>query len=651
MECTNISMKCSLPPINNPTDKSYGVSSMHILSAENISKSFGTAPLFQAVSFGIAAGEKIGLIGSNGSGKSTLAAILAGTETPDSGEIITARGLSVHLLPQDPAFDQRGTIIQEVFRGGDAALQALFNYHKLLAESDGQDKNARQLSQLNLELDRLNAWQLEANAKAALTRLGINAFDRNIGSLSGGERKRVALARALITPCDLLVLDEPTNHLDSSAINWLEDFLQKRVGALLFISHDRWLLNSVAQRIMEISQGEFLDCKGGYQHYLEVSDARAEAEHASWRKHRAALRRELNWMLQGAQGRASKEKARKKMFRTLNQQTAKPEKSRLEIDLPGSRMGKKIIELKDLTLSRGGKTLVRDFSYTLLPRDRIGIAGPNGSGKSTLLDAIAGLRAPESGTVTHGETIKIGYYRQQDMELDENLRVLEYAGGIRQTVTTATGEKVSVGKMLEQFMFYGSQQWSRICDLSGGEKQRLVLLGILLEQPNVLLLDEPTNDLDIDTLTVLEYFIADFPGAVISVSHDRWFMDKTAEFLFHLDGQGNITQHNISFSQLVSQMQDEDQAESRQQNSGPRKPRPKTKLSYREQQEYSRLEEEIEQLQQLVEGLEMQQTEAGSDFLLLDKLHREYTEAEEELEQKMQRWLELDELKTHLKEK
>ncbi len=623
---------------------------MHILSAENISKSYGTAPLFQEVSFGIAAGEKIGLIGSNGSGKSTLAAIIAGVEAPDSGEVITARDIDVGFLSQHPTFDQSATIIQEVFRGSGAALQTLFTYHKLLAESGQDEKPSQRLAKLNLELDRLDAWQLEASAKAALTRLGITDFGRNIGSLSGGERKRVALARALVAPCDLLVLDEPTNHLDSSAIGWLEEFLQKRTGALLFISHDRWLLNSVAQRIMEINQGEFLDCKGGYRHYLEVSHARAEAEQASWRKHRAALRRELNWMLQGAQGRASKEKARKKMFRTLNQQTARPEQAKLEIDLPGSRMGKKVIEIKNIAASRGGKTLVRDFSYTLLPRDRIGIAGPNGSGKSTLLDVIAGIRQPDSGTVTHGQTVKIGYYRQKGMALDESLRVLEYAGGIRQTVTTAAGEKVSVGKMLEQFMFYGPHQWTRICDLSGGEKQRLMLLGVLLEQPNVLLLDEPTNDLDIDTLTVLEHFIADFPGAVISVSHDRWFMDKTVDFLFHLDGKGKVEQCNTSFSQLVARLKSEDQQQPRQQKPGVRTPRPKTKLSYREQQEYNRLEQEIERLQQAVNRLKQRQAEAGSDFVLLDELHREHTQTEKELEQKMQRWLELEEIKTSLEE-
>ncbi|MTI96282.1 MAG: ABC-F family ATP-binding cassette domain-containing protein [Firmicutes bacterium] len=622
---------------------------MHVLNAENISKAYSDQPLFQGVSFGISSGDKIGLIGSNGSGKSTLAGIVAGNMQPDSGEIVLGGEVRVHYLPQFPEFDSDSTIIQEVFRGEDPALQALCRYHSLTAQVEtGQEELAPELARLNIQLDNLNAWQVESSAKAALTRLGIEDFSREISSLSGGERKRVALARALITPCDLLVLDEPTNHLDTGAILWLEDFLQKRTGALLMITHDRWLLSRVSNRILELDRGGFLDCSGGYQRFLEQKAEWAEKQQAALRKHRAALKRELTWMLQGAKARSTKEKTRKDRYQELKDQTFLADKSAVELDIASSRLGKKVIELADISICRGGKQLVREFSYTLLPRDRIGIVGPNGSGKSSLLDVIAGLVPPESGDVQRGETVKIGYYRQQAGELDENKRVLEYARGIREAVKTASGEMISVGKMLEQFLFTGPSQWTYIRDLSGGERRRLYLLGILMEEPNVLLLDEPTNDLDIDTLTVLEHYLDDFPGAVVAVSHDRWFLDKTTEHLFCLDGQGGIERYTGSFSDFLARQAPAQQGDADKDKRPQRPRRQKTKLSYREQQEYDGLEAEIDELQGRVDELVKEQAEAGSDFVRLAELHKEQEKLEQELEQKMTRWLELEQRKEEL---
>lgn len=624
---------------------------MHILSAENISKAYSEQPLFQGVSFGVASADRIGLIGSNGSGKSTLASIVAGAVEPDAGQVIATRGARIHYLPQIPSFAPGNSVMQEVLRGDDPALEALSRYHDLTAQlaAAPADSLAAELARLNLKLDDLDAWQVEGSAKAALTRLGIKDFSREISLLSGGEQKRVAVARALITPCDLLVLDEPTNHLDSNAILWLEDFLQRRSGALLIITHDRWLLSRVANRILELDRGQFLDCPGGYQRYLELKDQLAEKEAATRRKHRAALKRELAWMRQGAKARSTKEKTRKDKYRELKEQTFAPEKSSLQVDIASSRLGKKVIEVENISISRGGKTLVRDFTYTLLPQDRIGVVGPNGSGKTSLLDVIAGRLRPDAGAIRRGETVKIGYYRQQGGGLDESLRVVEYAKSIREAVRSASGEMISVTKMLEQFLFTGPDQWTYIRDLSGGERRRLYLLGILMEEPNVLLLDEPTNDLNIDTLTVLEHYLDNFPGAVIAVSHDRWFLDKTMDHLFSLDGRGNVNRHACSFSQLLAQRQAEtEKALLREEKATPRRVREKTKLSWREQQEYDRLEQEIDALQSRIQELAQEQARAGSDFILLEQLHNQQHQLELELEQKMERWLELEELREQL---
>ena len=621
---------------------------MHILAATDIGIAYGEKPLFSGVNFGIDSEDKIGLIGSNGSGKSTLAGILAGTVEAGTGSIVAAGGVNIHYLPQHPVFAPAGAVLAEVFRGEEPRLKALYEYHVLadeIARAPGNEELAMEAARLNLKLDSLGAWELENRGRAILTRLGIDEFQRPISSLSGGEMKRVALARALITPCQFLILDEPTNHLDSQAILWLEDYLLKRSGALMLITHDRWLLSRVANRIMEVDRGEFLDCAGGYQKYLELKAEREEAEAAAARKHRAALKRELVWMLQGAQGRSTKEKARKKMFRELNRQTFKADKGKAELDIPAQRLGKKVIQLEGVSKGYGGRALIRDFSFNLLPRDRIGIVGPNGSGKSTLLNIIAGLTEADAGLVERGETVKIGYYRQQAEELEDNLRVIQYAQSIRHSVKTVGGESITVEKMLERFLFAGSDQWTYIRDLSGGERRRLYLLGILMEEPNVLLLDEPTNNLDIETLTVLEDYLEDFPGAVLAVSHDRWFLDKTMEHLLTLDGMGNVSLFTGSFSEYLAEAGSPapEAAENLSEKKDSRAKRGKSKLSYKEERELEQLEAETETLQQELVQLQKEQIEAAADYVRLHQLYQQAQETEKDLETKMERWLELQE--------
>lgn len=632
---------------------------MHILNVENLSKSYGEQPLFSGVTFGIDSEDKIGLIGGNGSGKSTLAAIIAGATSPDTGTVVLAGDASIHYLPQNPTYNLDSTVLREVFYGDAPVLKALYQYYRLAEELEaapGNAKLAEEIGALNLKLDSLGAWELESSGRAILTRLGLSDFQRRTSSLSGGELKRIALARALIAPCSLLILDEPTNHLDSAAILWLEDYLQKRGGALILITHDRWLLSRVANRIFAVDQGEFVACTGNYQKYLELKEERAEAEEAAARKHRAALRRELAWMLQGAKARSTKEKIRQQKYWQLKEQSIKEEKSVLSLDIPAQRLGKKVIELEMVSKSYGKRTLLKDFSYTLLPRDRVGIVGPNGSGKSTLLNLVAGLTAPDSGMVDRGETVKIGYYCQQAEELDGSRRVIQYIEGIRYSLNTAGGETLSAEKMLERFLFTRSDQWTYIRDLSGGERRRLYLLGILLEEPNVLLLDEPTNNLDIETLTVLEDYLEDFPGAVLAVSHDRWFLDKTMEHLFVLDGQGKVIPFIGSFSEYLAEAGSwssppaKEGEEKAPESANIRGKGEKTKLSYKEQREYEELEGRIDSLAQELKQLQTEQNKCGADYLRLNQLHQQSQELEQLLEEKMERWLELQELKEQLEQ-
>jgi len=503
---------------------------MNILTAENLTKSYGEKVLFEDISFGIDEGEKIGIIGVNGTGKSTLLKILAGKESPEQGKVTMGNSVRLEYLPQNPEFEDEATVLQQVFKGDSPVMKLLREYEvateKLEADPD-QPQLQDALIALGQQMDDLEAWQLENEAKAILTKLGIFKFDTLIGTMSGGQRKRVALASALINPTDILTLDEPTNHIDNATVDWLEQYLNKRKGALVMVTHDRYFLDRVVGRVFELDKGKLYPYPGNYSRFLELKVEREEQVEATERKRQNLFRNELAWMRRGARARTTKQKARIDRFEQVK--ADKPTECLDKIEMPAgaSRLGKKIMECEHVQKGfpeRG--VVIEDFNYILLRNDRIGIIGPNGSGKSTLLNMIAGLILPDRGSIDRGTTVNIGYFAQENTYLDPNILVIDEIKAVAEVIPTADGGFITAAQMLERFLFPAAAQWTQIGKLSGGEKRRLYLLRILMAAPNVLLLDEPTNDLDIQTLTILEGYLDEFPGAVIAVSHDRYFLDR-----------------------------------------------------------------------------------------------------------------------------
>ncbi len=519
-----------------------------ILSAEKISKSYSEKILINEISIGINECDKIGLIGVNGTGKTTLLKVLAGNESYDTGKIIYANGIKIEYLPQNPDFVDGNTILEQIFKGNSPVMKLIREYEgalEMVRENPNNELHAKKLIALTQRMDSLDAWSIETEAKSILTKLGIIDFKADVGKLSGGQRKRIAIAGALITPADLLILDEPTNHIDNDAVDWLENYLNKRKGALLMVTHDRYLLDRVVNRIIELDGGRLYSYQANYSKYLEMKAEREELAGASERKRQSLIRRELEWIRRGAQARTTKQKARIERFEKLTEQQVHDDNSEIDIQVSFSRLGKKIIEVENISKCFPIGEIIRNFSYNLLRDDRIGIIGPNGFGKSTLLKIIAGRLKPDEGNVSIGETVKIGYFSQENDNMEQsNLRVIEYIREQAEAVTTNEGT-ISASQMLERFLFPQSVQWTPISKLSGGEKRRLHLLRILMKAPNVLMLDEPTNDLDIQTLTVLEEYLDEFPGAVIVVSHDRYFLDKVADHIFSFEG-------NLSACDLVN---------------------------------------------------------------------------------------------------
>lgn len=503
-----------------------------ILTIENLTKSYGEKLLFDNVSMGIDEGDKIGIVGVNGTGKSTFLKTVAGMAQPDSGNFVSMRNLRMEYLAQDKVFVPENTVLMEVFRGTTPLMDALRGYEMALSASEKrpEDKSLQQkLLQYSSRIDELDGWQVESDAKAVLTRLGIREFTAKAGTLSGGQQKRLALATALIQPCDLLLLDEPTNHLDSETIVWLEEYLHARKGALLMVTHDRYFLDHVATKILELDKGKAYTYTGNYTEFLELKAARIERAESSERKRQNFLRNELAWMRRGAQARSTKQRARIERYEETKNQKPDLERAQVEIGLAGSRLGRTVIELDHVNYAVDGETIVRDFSYVVLRNDRVGILGANGTGKTTLLNLIAGRLQPSGGTITIGQTVKIGYFTQGNVDMDERLRAIEYIQEEAHFITLADGTKISASQLMERFLFPGDLQWAPIAKLSGGEKRRLFLLRILMSEPNVLLLDEPTNDLDLETMAILEDFIDQFNGAILFVSHDRFFVDRLAK--------------------------------------------------------------------------------------------------------------------------
>jgi len=628
---------------------------MNLLSLENVTKSYGEKILFRQVTFGVDEGDKIGLIGVNGTGKSTFLKVIAGVDTADSGKITTGNSLQIEYLPQNPEFDANATVLEQVFKGHSPVMQVLREYEQALLQAQNcpaDEACQKRLIALSQQMDANNAWQLESDAKTVLTKLGILDFAAIVSTLSGGQRKRIALASALINPADLLILDEPTNHIDNQTVAWLEQYLAKRKGALLMITHDRYFLDRVTNRIIELDKGNLYTYMGNYSQFLESKAEREEQQESCERKRQNILRNELAWIRRGAQARSTKQKARIERFEELSAQTPESASGQLEIAVGASRLGRKIIELEHINQEFDGQTLIADFNYIVLKNDRVGIIGPNGSGKSTLLNLITGKLTAGSGQVEIGQTVKIGYFSQESSEMNQDLRVIEYIKEEAHFLPTADGGTISAGQLLERFLFPPSLQWTPIAKLSGGEKRRLFLLRILISAPNVLLLDEPTNDLDVQTLSILEDYLDDFPGAVIVVSHDRYFLDRLVEKLFVFEGQGKITQYpgNYSDYQDKISVQETENAD-KSKGTADKKPtvqdKPKErprKLSFKEQREYDQIEEVITSVEQELAQLAADINTAGSDFELLQQLTDRQQELETKLDELLERWTYLNEL-------
>jgi ATP-binding cassette subfamily F protein uup len=636
---------------------------VNLLSAEKISKSYSEKLLLNQVSLGINEGEKIGVIGVNGTGKSTLLKILAGIENADEGNIIRANGLRIEYLPQSPVFEAGTSVLQYIFKGSSPVMRLLREYETVrtsLETSPDNSELVRKLISLTQQMDALAAWTVESDAKTILTKLGISDFDADISTLSGGQKKRVAMAAALINPADLLILDEPTNHIDNITVDWLEKYLNNRRGALIMVTHDRYFLDRVTNRTIELDNGRLFSYQSNYSKFLELKAEREELEQANERKRRNLYRRELEWIRRGAQARSTKQKARIERFESLKASHGPSAYESVEIKAGSSRLGRKTIELENISKAYDEKVLIKDFSYILGRDDRIGIIGENGSGKTTLLKIMAGRLQPDSGSVVIGDTIKIGFFGQENDEIDESLRVIEYIRDEAEYIVTPDGN-ITASQMLENFLFPLSEQWKPISKLSGGEKRRLYLLRVLMSAPNVLMLDEPTNDLDIQTLTILESYLDDFPGAVVTVSHDRYFLDRIAEKIFLLDNSGSIARFegNYSYyaeesakraaaddnsaSKTVASKGGSKQAESSSDNDGRRKDKP-LKFSYKEQREYEQIDDIIAELESKIEETNKNIETASTDFTKLQELLSKKEQLEGELEKSMERWVYLNEL-------
>lgn len=602
---------------------------MILLNATDISKSYTASPLLSNLSYAINEGDKIGLIGVNGTGKSTLLRITAGIEDADSGKIILTGGVRIGYLPQAPAYDPEKTVLEQA------------------------------VSYLTWEI----AAEGEYKCKSMLNQLGITDFEKKMNTLSGGERKRVAMAGIFTNECDILILDEPTNHIDSDTVEWLENYLKKFRGAIFMVTHDRYFLDRVTNVILELTGGRLYRHEGNYEVYLENRAAREEMALATERKRRTLYRRELEWMRRGAQARTTKAKGRIDRFHQLEESKLVVNNTALEMKSVSSRLGKKIIELEHVSKAFDGVPVISDFSYTVLRNDRIGIIGENGSGKSTLLKLISGELQPDSGSVEIGETVKIGYFSQENEHMDKSRRVIEYICDIAHNVKTEDGY-ISASQMLERFLFPPHMHSIPVSRLSGGEQRRLYLLGILMSAPNVLLLDEPTNDLDIDTLCILEDYLDSFAGAVIAVSHDRHFIDRIAEKTFVYEGEGHIAEYPGGYSDWVERRaaglaaeknagksggktaaSDGKQTDSTSQAGRTDAVRPKKlKFSYKEQREFETIDDDIAALESAIEEVDGRIAEAGSDYCKLQELTAKRDELTAALDEKMERWVYLNDL-------
>ncbi len=605
---------------------------MNLLTIEHLTKAYTERKLFDDTDFSIQEGDKIGVIGINGTGKSTLLKILAGQEEPDAGKVTKGSKVQIRFLTQQQTFPENMTALEAVMDGNQ---------------------------------NEWNAWTLESDAKNMLNQLKVPKFDQPMSELSGGQKKRVALAQVLLSEADILILDEPTNHLDNTMSEWLEEYLLKSRSAVVMVTHDRYFLDRVSNRIVELDKGKIYNYPGNYSEFIRLKEARQNIEIASERKRQSMLRTELEWLNRGARARSTKQKAHIQRIEEMQTQKGPVEDSVIEMSSVSTRMGRKTIELEHLTMVYGDRVLFRDYNYIFLKNDRIGIIGENGCGKSTLLKIIVGEETPKEGTVTIGDTIQIGYFSQDSRKMDENMRVIDYVKEVGEYITTTEG-KITAAMMLERFLFDGNMQYSLIGKLSGGERRRLQLLRVLMSAPNVLILDEPTNDLDIQTLTILEDYLDHFDGIVITVSHDRYFLDRIVRRIFAFEENGHIQQYEGGYSDYLiayelrhgqkpgseanttASCKTESPSVKEQKNAG-RKQQTKLKFSYKEQREFETIESDIEELENRIADLEAEMMANASSYGKLSELTNEKEEKEALLEQKMERWEYLTELSEKIK--
>ncbi|CEH35195.1 ABC-F family ATP-binding cassette domain-containing protein [Romboutsia lituseburensis] len=622
---------------------------MNLMTLENICKSYSEKTLLENISLGINEGEKIGIIGVNGTGKSTLLKIIAGAETCDSGNIIKANRVRIEYLPQNPDYDEDFTVLQQVFKGTSPEMKLLLEYQETLdcLTKDFNDNLNNKLISLQEKIDALNLWDLESEAKMVLTKLGLTNFNQKIKELSGGQRKRVSLASALITPCELLILDEPTNHLDNDTIDYLEEYLNNRRGSLLMITHDRYFLDRVSNRIIELDKGRLFSYDGNYSVFLEKKMERLALEASMEEKRQNLMRTELAWVRRGAKARTTKQKARLQRFDELTSQETFATDEKMDISVGSTRLGNKIIEIHNISKSFGDKVLIKDLDYTLARTDRIGIIGKNGMGKSTLINILNGSISPDSGHIETGETVKIGCFNQDDSHMHNEMRAIDYVKEASDYIETADGTKISASQMCERFLFNSTMQYTHIGNLSGGERRRLHLLRTLMTAPNVLLLDEPTNDLDIETLNRLEDYLDEFRGVVITVSHDRYFLDRICNKIFAYEGIGNINIYTGNYSdyQIYREIQGIEFEEDKKEKSAtptPKKEKPKNdkklKFTYNEQREFETIDKDIEKLEIKIEELDASTSKYATDFTKLQEILDSKAKAESELEYKYERW-------------
>jgi ATP-binding cassette subfamily F protein uup len=632
---------------------------MNLITIENLSKQFSERLLFDRANLQINEGDRIGLIGVNGSGKSTLLRIVAGFEAPDTGDVVVPGGVRIEYLAQEPALDDNISVLETIFRSESPQMRLLRAYeqasHRL--ELAPHDPALQQiLLQLSAELDSTGGWAAEANAKTVLTQLGVTDFGATVGTLSGGQRKRVALARALIDRADLLILDEPTNHIDADTVAWLEEYLAATPGALLMVTHDRYFLDRVANRIVELDRRQLVSYAGNYTHYLEERERRnlqlAEAED----KRQNLLRRELEWLRRQPMARGTKQKARKQRVEELLQLRYDSGDQRVAIALASRRLGNKVLDAQGLIKRYGEKTVLAGVELRLEPGDRIGIIGPNGAGKSTLLDLLAGRQSPDKGTIQWGDTVRVGYYDQRSADLRDNMRLLEFIENEAPLIRTKEGDRVEAAQMLEWFLFPRPMQYARIGSLSGGERRRLYLLRSLIHQPNVLLLDEPTNDLDIQTLAVLESYLDHFGGCLIVASHDRYFLDRTVDFMLAMEDGQLGPRYPSPYASFVERRNAE-QAALNPAKSGAKVPAeapaaaqphakaaahtPARKLSWKEQRELEELDARVEAMELQKKLLLDEIAKSGDNYEQLRTLSTQLESLEGDLDAALERWFEL----------